>query len=92
MANEGAMNLSDQELLKATSAARGAAHRALLARTFDENAFGKPTGRKLIEEDGHTSAWASRGRDFAKLAAEVARRGLEIPPCDCPPGTKHPPE
>jgi hypothetical protein len=71
---------SDEQLLKATAAARGAAHRAPLAEWSKDH-----LGHSSIVY--HTHAWADRSNEFSNLVAEIKRRGLEIPACDCPVGT-----
>lgn len=71
--------MTDEELLKATSAARGEAHRAPFAEWSKDH-----TGHSAIVH--HTRAWAERGHTFVELMGECRRRGLEIPPCDCLPG------
>ncbi len=69
--------MTDQELLQATSAARGDAHRAPFAEWSKDH-----TGHSAIVH--HTRAWAERGHSFVELMSEVRRRGLTMPPCDCP--------
>jgi hypothetical protein len=76
--------VTDADLLAKTAAARGAAHRAPMAMFCTENLYGKPTGHFFLED--HTHAYADRAHEFSLLMAEVKRRGLEMPPCDCPEG------
>ncbi len=71
--------MTDEELLAKASAARGAAHRAPFAEWSKDH-----RGHSAIVN--HTSAYADRGAEFLALAEEVAARGLDLPPCDCPPG------
>lgn len=71
--------MTDEELLAKTSAARGACHRAPMAEWSKDH-----RGHSSIVN--HTSAFADRGAEFMALAEEVAARGLDLPPCDCPPG------
>lgn len=75
--------MTDQELLQAASAARGAAHRAPSAEVYAENINGMPTGKLRIRD--HTNGWADRATDLHNLWLELKRRGLSLPPCDCPP-------
>lgn len=72
--------MTDQDLILQTSAARGRAHRAPFAEWSKDH-----EGHSAIVN--HTSAWADHGRQWTELAAEVERRGLKQPPCDCPLGT-----
>lgn len=74
------MNLSDQELLERTKAARHAAHDAPLAMFCTENKNGKPTGHHFL--DNFTYASADRSREWCALADEVDRRGLPQPVMD----------
>lgn len=69
--------LSDDDLLRRTLAARRAAHDAPLARVSEVNKGGKPTGKRFISE--HTDAWARSSREWMRLADEVDRRGLNQP-------------
>lgn len=71
--------MTNEELLAKTSAARGLAHRAPFAEWSKDH-----RGHSSIYN--HTHAWAERGDDFLTLAAECDRRGLALPPCDCPTG------
>jgi hypothetical protein len=71
--------VTNEELLARTSAARGLAHRAPFAEWSKDH-----RGHSAIVN--HTHAWAERGEDFLTLAAECDRRGLALPPCDCPAG------
>lgn len=71
--------MTDEELLAKTSAARGLAHRAPFAEWSKDH-----RGHSAIVN--HTSAWAQCGNDFMSLMDECERRGLKMPPCDCPPG------
>jgi hypothetical protein len=73
-------HLTNEELLARTAAARGLAHRAPFAEWSKDH-----KGHSSIVN--HTHAWASNGTVFADLADECDQRGLEIPPCDCPPGS-----
>lgn len=70
--------MTDAELLAATSAARGRAHRAPFAEWSKDH-----KGHSAIVH--HTDAWARHADDFNALMAECDRRGLKMPPCDCPP-------
>ena len=71
--------MTNEELIRKTSAARGLAHRAPLAEwSLDHR------GHSAIVN--HTNAWAVRSREFHELMDECERRGLAMPPCDCPPG------
>lgn len=74
------MTLSDQELLVKTADARGASHRAPFAEWSMDH-----RGHSAIIN--HTSAWADRSNEFFDLMAEVDRRGLKIPECNCPAGS-----
>lgn len=69
--------MTNEELLLRTSIARGLAHRAPFAEWSKDH-----RGHSAIVH--HTHAWAERGDDFVKLAEECERRGLKMPPCDCP--------
>lgn len=71
--------MNDQELLQRTSAARGHAHRAPFAKWSKDH-----RGHSAIVR--HTSAWSDRSNEFLVLMNEVKRRGLQMPPCDCPLG------
>lgn len=71
--------MTNEELLAKTSAARGITHRAPFAEWSMDH-----KGHSSIVH--HTNAWAVTGHDFVKLAKECDRRGLPIPPCDCPAG------
>jgi hypothetical protein len=71
--------MTDEELLAKVSAARGAAHRARLAEWSKDH-----RGHSSIVN--HTSAYAVRGDELMAFADELERRGLKLPPCDCPPG------
>lgn len=71
--------MTDEELLGRCAAARGAAHRA----EFAEYSLDHQGHTRIVN---HVSAWAVRGDEFAALADEVARRGLKLPPCNCPSG------
>lgn len=71
--------MTNEELLNRTAAARGLAHRAGFAEYSKDH-----KGHTSIIH--HTSAWAVRGDEFITLANECERRGLKLPPCDCPPG------
>lgn len=71
--------MTDEELLQRTSAARGAAHRAEFAEWSMDH-----KGHSAIVH--HTNGWADRSREFFELMDEVERRGLKMPPCDCPDG------
>lgn len=71
--------MTDEELLAKASAARGAAHRAPFAEWSKDH-----RGHSSIVN--HTTSFAVRGNEFMDLAAEVRRRGLSLPPCDCPAG------
>ncbi len=73
-------HLSNDGLLSAASAARGAAHRAPFAEWSKDH-----TGHSAIVH--HTTSWAERGHAFVDLMTECRRRGLAMPPCDCPPGS-----
>jgi hypothetical protein len=71
--------MTDEELLEKTSKARGNAHRSELSEwSLDHK------GHSSIVN--HETSWASRGHDFMALSDECAKRGLKLPPCDCPPG------
>lgn len=63
-------DLSDEELLKATAAARSAAHAAPFAEWSMDH-----RGHSAIVH--HTSAWATRSNEWLALTAEVRRRGLK---------------
>ena len=69
-----------EELLAQVSAARGAAHRAPFAEWSKDH-----RGHSSIVN--HTNAYAVRGDELMALADELERRGLKLPPCDCPPGS-----
>lgn len=69
--------LSDQELLARTLAARRLAHDAPMAAVSEINKFGKPTGKRFVSN--HTDAWAATSREWMRLADEVDRRGLQQP-------------
>lgn len=71
--------MTDEELLAKVSAARGAAHRARFAEWSKDH-----RGHSSITN--HTNAWATRGDELMAFADELERRGLKLPPCDCPPG------
>ena len=71
--------MTDEELLAKVSAARGAAHRAPFAEWSKDH-----RGHSSIVN--HTSAYATRGDELMAFADELERRGLKLPPCDCPPG------
>jgi hypothetical protein len=70
------IDLTNDELLQKTSAARGAAHRSEFAEYSKDH-----RGHTAIVN--HVSAWAVRGDEFVALAEECSRRGLKLPPCDC---------
>lgn len=70
--------MTDAELLEKTSRARGLAHRAPFAEWSKDH-----RGHSAIVH--HTRAWADRSKEFFGLMDEVDRRGLKMPPCDCPP-------
>lgn len=70
--------LTDDELLRSTSEARGAAHRAPLQEWSMDH-----KGHSAIVN--HSRAWADRGAEFNALAEECRRRKLTLPPCDCSP-------
>jgi hypothetical protein len=72
-------HLTDDELLRRVSAARGAAHRAPFSEWSKDH-----RGHSSIVN--HTVSFAARGNDFAALAIELRKRGLNIPACDCPEG------
>ena len=72
--------MTDEELLAQVSAARGAAHRAAFAEWSKDH-----RGHSSIVN--HTNAYAVRGDELMALADELERRGLKLPPCDCPPGS-----
>lgn len=72
--------MTDTDLLEATSKARGLAHRAPFAEWSKDH-----LGHSAIVN--HTTAWAVRGNGFIELMAEIKRRGLEMPACDCPAGS-----
>lgn len=72
--------MTDEELLAKTSAARGAAHRAPLAKWSKDH-----RGHSTIIN--HTTGFADRGNEFMMLADECRRRSLTLPACDCPDGT-----
>lgn len=74
------MNFSDEDLLQKISVARGLAHRAPFAEWSMDH-----RGHSAIVH--HTSAWADRSNEFFSLMNEADRRGLAMPPCDCPPGS-----
>lgn len=65
------MNLSDEELLKQTLAARHRAHDAPLATYHEDH-----DGHKWVEP---APAWSAASREWSELAAEVDRRGLTQP-------------
>lgn len=71
--------MTDQELLEKTAAARGASHRAPFAEWSKDH-------KQHTSIVNHTHAWAVRGDEFMVLADECSKRGLKIPPCDCPAG------
>lgn len=71
--------MNDHELLTKTAAARGLAHRAPFAEWSKDH-----RGHSAIVH--HTRGWADRSNEFFGLMAEVNRRGLKMPPCDCPAG------
>lgn len=71
--------MTDEELLAKTSAIRGEAHRAPFAEWSKDH-----RGHSSIVN--HTFSWATRGYEWLELTDECERRGLPIPPCDCPPG------
>lgn len=62
--------MSDEELLKATAAARRAAHEA------PKNLFRNADGSGSL---GNSTAWADQSREWMRLADEVDRRGLKQP-------------
>lgn len=72
--------MTDEELLVKVSAARGLAHRALFAEWSKDH-----KGHSFIVN--HTNAWAVRGDELMAYANELERRGLKLPPCDCPAGS-----
>lgn len=63
-------SMTDEELILKTKAAREAAHNA-------------PLNPYRLDADGHrwveqySNAWADRGNEFLKLAAECDKRGLK---------------
>lgn len=71
--------MTNEELLQKTAAARGLAHRAPFAEWSKDH-----RGHSSIVN--HTDAWAVRSNEFNVFMDEVERRGLKMPPCDCPPG------
>lgn len=71
--------MTNEELLAATSAARGLAHRA----EFSEWSMDHRGHSSIVN---HKTVWAPLGSDFVRLASECERRGLSLPPCDCPAG------
>lgn len=71
--------MNNAELLAKVSAARGAAHRAPFAEWSKDH-----RGHSAIVN--HTNAYAMRGDELMAFTDELARRGLKLPPCDCPPG------
>ena len=71
--------MTDAELLAAVSRARGEAHRAPFAEWSMDH-----KGHSAIVN--HTSAWETRGYEFARLYQMCLERGLKLPPCDCPAG------
>lgn len=72
-------SMTDKELLEAAARALGSAHRAPFAEWSKDH-----KGHSAITH--HTQAWADRSQEFVALAAEIKRRHLSLPPCDCPPG------
>ena len=72
--------MTDQELLEKTSKARGEAHRVPM-RPYRVDA----DGHKWVETS--SVAFSARADAFFALAAEVKRRGLKLPACDCPDGS-----
>lgn len=74
--------MTDERLLRKTSEARGQAHRA-------------PLNPYRLDADGHrwvaqdSTGWATASDAFFALAAEVKRRGFELPACDCPEGSHY---
>ncbi len=71
--------MTNIELLQKISEARGLAHRAPFAEWSKDH-----RGHSAIVH--HTSAWADKSNEFFELMAEADRRGLKMPPCDCPEG------
>lgn len=71
--------MTNEELLARTSAARGLAHRSPFAEWSKDH-----KGHSSIVN--HTHAWATNSTAFVDLVNECSRRGLGIPPCDCPAG------
>ena len=71
--------MTDEELLQATSAALGEAHRA----EFSEWSMDHKGHSAIVN---HKDAWAMRSRTFGVLYAELKQRGLKLPKCDCSPG------
>lgn len=70
--------MTDDELLAATAAARGLAHRAPFAEYSTDH-----LGHTRIVN--HTNSWAKRSDEFMALARRCRERGLVPPPCDCHP-------
>jgi hypothetical protein len=73
------MTMTDEELLAKVSAARDLAHRAPFAEWSKDH-----RGHSSIVN--HTNAWAVRGDELMVAMVELERRGLKLPPCDCPAG------
>lgn len=73
-------HVSDEQLLTMASRSRGLAHRAPLAEWSKDH-----LGHSAIVR--HTDAYAARARDFFAICDELERRGLKMPPCDCPSGS-----
>lgn len=71
--------MTDDDLLLKTSAARGVAHRAPFAEWSKDH-----KGHSSIVV--HTSTWGARSSDLLSFVSECSRRGLPLPPCDCPQG------
>ena len=74
--------MTNEELLRKVSEARGSAHRAPFAEWSMDH-----RGHSAIIH--HSLAWAARSGEFFALCDELERRGLEIPPCDCPPAAHY---
>lgn len=72
--------MTDAELLQRLSAARGRAHRAPLAEYSKDH-----RGHTAIVN--HTTGWRSEGAEFIELCEMAEKRGLSMPPCDCPAGS-----